>query len=87
MLGQDLQHADLHGAPGAPAGEHEGGQGSLFLVVVGARQVGCPPLPGHGDALEGEAQDQHDQHQGGHHEDAEDHGKGGHGGVGHRQRG
>ena len=94
MLGQDLEHADLDGAPGAATGEDERGHGlpgpvSALLVFLGAavsvQLSGQESRSGRGRALEGEAKHQNDEHDGRDHEDAEDHGEGSLGGLGHRE--
>ena len=96
VLGEHLQHPDLHGAAYPASGEHQRGEfaGLGVVVCVDVCVVvvlvnPCQPLrPAGRSLLEDEPDDQHQQDHRHHDEHAEHHGERGDGSVGrHRFRG
>ena len=75
VFGQDLEHPDLDGAPGAATPENQRGHLSGTLVVVLFRRQ--PGRPGDRRPLQGEPDDEYQQDDGGYHEHGKDHGEGG----------
>jgi hypothetical protein len=90
VLGQDLEHADLDGAPRAPAGQDQGGHVLVGLVLVVLVGFGCsgvagigrsggpsgePCRPGAACLADGEPQGEDDEGQRSHYEHGEDDGE------------